>query len=49
MQLPVPSIYNVFFVYLFLPVPRKAVTFSIGVSIAVLTTPITKLVLFRAN
>lgn len=47
MQLPVPSIYNVFFVYLFLPVPRKAVTFSIGVSIAVLTTA--KLVLFRAN
>ena len=36
-QLPVSSIFNVFFVYLFLPISRKGVTLCIGMSVSVLT------------
>ena len=37
LQLPVVSIFNLFFVYLFLPIPRKGVTLCVGMSVSVLT------------
>jgi len=36
-HLPVSSIYNLFFVYLFLPISRKGVTLCLGMAVSVLT------------
>ena len=37
LQLPVSSIFNLFFVYLFLPIPRKAFITCVGILISTIT------------
>ena len=47
--MPVSSIFNLFFVYLFLPIPRKAVIVCIGMLVSTLTVVTTIISNYKIN